>query len=67
MIDKFFLLWYNDITKGREVIIMTEKNRKKQEAKKYRNVWGMNPRTRKQANGKAYSRQKVKKEEKNYK
>lgn len=46
---------------------MTEKNRKKQEAKKYRNVWGMNPRTRKQANGKAYSRQKVKKEEKNYK
>lgn len=40
---------------------MTEKNKKKLEAKKQRNFWGMNPRTRKQANGKAYNRQKAKK------
>ncbi len=44
---------------------MTEKNRKKLEAKKQRNLWGMNPRTRKQDNGKAYNRQKFKKFDKN--
>lgn len=44
---------------------MTEKNKKKLEAKKQRNLWGMNPRTRTQANGKAYNRQKFKKFDKN--
>jgi len=59
-------LCYNKGTKEREVIKMTEKNKKKLEAKKQRNFWGMNPRTRKQANGKAYNRQKSKKEVKDY-
>jgi len=59
-------LCYNKGTKEREVIKMTDKNKKKLEAKKQRNFWGMNPRTRKQANGKAYNRQKSKKEVKDY-
>lgn len=37
---------------------MTEKNRKKQEAKKYRTMWGINPITRCKGNDKAYTRKK---------
>ncbi len=40
---------------------MTVKNKKKLEAKKQRNFWGMNPKTRVQSNGKAYNRQSFKK------
>lgn len=35
---------------------MTEKNRKKEEAKKFRNVWNINPITRYKGNDKAYTR-----------
>ncbi len=35
---------------------MTEKNRKKEEAKKFRNVWHINPITRCKGNDKAYTR-----------
>ena len=40
---------------------MTEKNKKKLEAKKRRNLWAINPRTRFKGNDKAYNRQKDKK------
>jgi hypothetical protein len=43
-----------------------EKNKKKLENKKRRNLWGMNPRTRKQENGKAYNRQKSKQKEREW-
>jgi hypothetical protein len=45
---------------------MTEKNKKKLENKKRRNLWGMNPRTRTQENGKAYNRQKSKQKEREW-
>lgn len=50
----------------KELLRMTEKNKKKLENKKRRNLWGMNPRTRTQANGKAYNRQKSKRKEKEW-
>lgn len=40
---------------------MVEKNQKKQDAKKYRNEWGMNPRTRRKDSKKKYNRQRDKK------
>jgi hypothetical protein len=39
---------------------MVEKNKKKQEAKKRRNMWTMNPITRRKGNDKAYNRKKHK-------
>jgi hypothetical protein len=42
------------------VVKVVEKNKKKLENKRRRNLWGMNPRTRKQDNGKKYNRQKEK-------
>ena len=40
---------------------MTEKNKKKLDAKKRRNLWTINPRTRFKGNDKAYNRQRDKK------
>lgn len=40
---------------------MVEKNKRKQEAKKRRNMWTINPRTRRKGNDKAYNRQRDKK------
>ena len=45
---------------------MVEKNKKKLENKKRRNLWGMNPRTRKQDTGKKYNRQKSKRKEREW-
>jgi hypothetical protein len=42
---------------------MVEKNKKKEDAKKYRNTWTINPRTRRKGNDKAYNRKKFKKVE----
>ena len=39
---------------------MIEKNKKKEDAKKQRNLWGMNPKTRRKGNDKAYDRKKQK-------
>lgn len=47
------------ITKGLKK--MVEKNKKKEEAKKQRNMWTINPRTRHKGNDKAYNRKKYKK------
>ena len=55
-------MWYYIyiyITK--ELNEMVEKNKKKQEAKKQRNMWTINPRTRRKGNDKAYNRKKYKK------
>ena len=40
---------------------MIEKNKKKLDAKKRRNIWTINPRTRFEGNDKAYNRQRDKK------
>ena len=40
---------------------MVEKNKKKEDVKKYRNTWTINPRTRRKGNDKAYDRKKFKK------
>ena len=40
---------------------MTEKNKKKLDAKKRRNLWTINPKTRFKGNDKAYNRQSDKK------
>ena len=40
---------------------MTEKNKKKLDAKKRRNMWTINPRTRFKGNDKIYNRKKYKK------
>ena len=40
---------------------MTEKNKKKLDAKKRRNLWTINPKTRFKGNDKAYNRQRDKK------
>ena len=45
---------------------MTEKNKKKIEDRKHRNLWTINPRTRKQDNGKSYNRQKSKQKEREW-
>lgn len=45
---------------------MTEKNRKKEEAKKYRNLWTMNPITRIVESRKKYKRSKDRKDKKLY-
>lgn len=42
---------------------MVEKNKRKEEAKKQRNMWTINPRTRRKDNDKAYNRKKFKKVE----
>ena len=59
LLDKFTFIWYYKYNKG--VDIMVEKNKKKQEAKKQRNMWTINPRTRRKGNDKAYNRQRDKK------
>ena len=45
---------------------MTEKNKKKLEAKKRRNLWTINPKTRFKGNDKAYNRQRDKKKKKKF-
>lgn len=55
-VDILYVLWYNIYNKTIEVLRMTEKNRKKEEAKKFRNVWHINPITRCKGNDKAYTR-----------
>ena len=45
---------------------MTEKNKKKLEAKKRRNLWTINPKTRFKGNDKAYNRQRDKKQKENF-
>ena len=45
---------------------MVEKNKKKQEAKKQRNMWTINPRTRRKGNDKAYNRQRDKKQKEKF-
>lgn len=45
---------------------MTEKNRKKEEAKKQRNMWTMNPITRIVESRKKYKRSKDRKDKKLY-
>ena len=42
---------------------MIDKNKKKEEAKKQRNMWTINPRPRRKGNDKAYNRKKFKKVE----
>lgn len=42
---------------------MTEKNRKKQEARKHREVWHLDPRTKVVESKKKYNRQKFKRGE----
>lgn len=55
------LLLYDIIYITKELEKMIEKNKKKQEAKKQRNMWTINPRTRRKGNDKAYNRKKYKK------
>ena len=45
---------------------MTEKNKKKLEAKKRRNLWTINPKTRFKENDKAYNRQRDKKQKEKF-
>ena len=45
----------------KEGLKMTEKNKKKLDAKKRRNLWSINPKTRFKGNDKAYNRQRDKK------
>ena len=45
------------------VIIMVEKNKKKEEAKKHRQFWHLDPRTKIVQSKKKYNRQKFKKGE----
>lgn len=61
LLDKFTLYGIIYITK--ELILMVEKNKRKEEAKKQRNMWTINPRTRRKGNDKAYNRKKFKKVE----
>lgn len=55
------LLLYDIIDITKELKKMVEKNKKKEEAKKQRNIWTINPRTRRKGNDKAYNRKKYKK------
>jgi len=55
------LLLYDIIYITKELKKMVEKNKKKEEAKKQRNMWTINPRTRYKGNDKAYNRKKYKK------
>ena len=50
----------------KEVNIMVDKNQKKEEAKKQRNVWTMSPITRIVESKKKYSRKKDRKDKKLY-
>ena len=45
---------------------MTEKNKKKLEAKKRRNLWTINPKTRFKGNDKAYNHQRDKKQKEKF-
>lgn len=45
---------------------MTEKNKKKLDAKKRRNLWTINPKTRFKGNDKAYHRQRDKKQKEKF-
>lgn len=45
---------------------MTEKNKKKLDAKKRRNFWTINPKTRFKGNDKAYNRQRDKKQKEKF-
>ena len=56
-------LLYGIIYITKELVLMVEKNRKKEDAKKQRNMWTINPRTRRKGNDKAYNRKKFKKVE----
>jgi protoheme ferro-lyase len=48
------------------MIIMVDKNKKKESAKKYRNLWTMNPITRIVESRKKYKRQKDRKNKRLY-
>lgn len=45
---------------------MTEKNKKKLDAKKRRNLWTINPKTRFKGNDKVYNRQRDKKQKEKF-
>lgn len=62
LLDKFTFIWYYIYT-TKELNKMVEKNKRKEEAKKQRNMWTINPRTRRKGNDKAYNRKKFKKVE----
>ena len=55
------LLLYGIIYITKELKKKIEKNKKKKKAKKQRNMWTINPRTRRKGNDKAYNRKKYKK------